>query len=211
MPITPTTGDIVELVVRWQDTEEGLAFNTFGFLAETGLGTWETLASNFKTQFVKTSAGGLLVTASANTSIGQIDIRDVKPGTHATYTYAFTPVAGPGNGGQTLPGQCAAVITWRTDSLGRSYRGRTYLPFIGETMQNAGTLVATQTTAMDNFANALKNYYGPGGTDGDWRLAVISRYHNKVKRVTPVATRVTSYAIRSGVFSQRSRQLGKGM
>lgn len=47
---------------------------------------------------------------------------------------------GPGTGSAaTLPGQAAAVMTKRTLLAGRAYRGRIYLPFAAQAMNNATT------------------------------------------------------------------------
>lgn len=211
MAILATTGDIVEMVLKWRDTTLGEARTVLGFQAQTNLADWVTLASTFKTNFIKSTSGGILDGHPSSTSIYAQDILDILPGTRATYTNTFTPVAGGDTGTDLLPGQNTLVVTWRTGSKGRSYRGRTFLPFFLEGSQAGGAFLSGYTNAAAGWALALKNMYGSGGTDGDWRLVIISRYHNKVKRVTPVATQVTDYAVRNTVYSQRRRQLGRGI
>lgn len=208
---TPAAGDLMEATFAWHMGAALFAQTQLGFKAVDGSGSWEGLALSLKNELVKATSGGLLYQHHDVVTIDSVTIHDVKPATHAPYTLTFTPVAGSIGGIDTCPPQDAAVITWRTDGLGRAYRGRSYIPYIPESMQSLGTLAGAFTTALTAFADNVMAFYGPGGTYASFEFVVISRYLNKVKRVTPVGTPVTSYTVRPTVFTQRRRQIGKGM
>ena len=106
-------------------------------------------------------AGGsaLLVQCTTTTTVAQIDYT-VLDGTALAYS---KPHAAAGSGGSSnLPGQTSAVLTLRTNTRGRRYRGRLYLP-----PTNVGTI----------------------GTDGLWTAAfrngVIAQYQGMMAALAP--------------------------
>lgn len=70
-------------------------------------------------------------------------------------------VALVGSRGSTeiLPPQCCALLSLRTQGLGRSYRGRTYLGPVLENDQVNGTITASYSTAIELFVNAVRDSY----------------------------------------------------
>lgn len=202
-------GDIAQVSVVY-NTPAGIAQNNFGFvniLADAG--GLASLASKFTTAMVKNTSGGLLYEQVDDNFVTEVDVEDVKPGTAATYVYTFSAVSGR-LAGDPVPAQIAAVLSLRTDLKGRSYRGRVYLPGISELDVDMKSFNAGAITAFSTIATQLLAVFGPAGSDTQWRLAVISRWNNKVKRATPVATQVTSIAVDTIPFSQRRRVFGVG-
>lgn len=196
--------DLKELVVLFNGPTK-VCEMTFGFVAKTSGADVATLASGFKTNLVKNTSGGLLIRKLASVNVSEIDVVDVVPGTAATYVYTFAAVPGDGTAGEGLPPQCAGLFSWRTNLRGRSYRGRTYWPFMLEADQNAGTWVSSVLTPAAAIVTNLLAVYGPTGTDPDWQFCVISRQHNGVVRPTPAFTNVVSGAFRTEVATQRRR------
>lgn len=96
----------------------------------------------------------------------------------------------------------AAVISWRTASIGRSYRGRTYL---GATGQGAFATAQTFTSAaLVAYAGAAQDLIDALEAIGA-TLAVLSRIALGVKRVTGVLTDIIGFVVDGVVDSQRRR------
>lgn len=116
-------------------------------------------------------------------------------------TYSEIPwdMVGARNG-DGLPPQNAAVISWRTGTPGRSYRGRNYITGISESDQSKGVLGALYLNDFENLANALQTIVT--GT-GYATLCVHSETHN-------VDTIVDSHVLRSTIRTQRRRSIGVG-
>lgn len=79
----------------------------------------------------------------------------------STATFIQTASGAKWTGGTTgdfIPG-AAALVSLRTVRRGRSYRGRVYLPFVGESNQTNGALIAGSVTAVSTawatFLNAM--------------------------------------------------------
>jgi hypothetical protein len=182
----------------------------FGFRCLNVAGTLANLASDFKTAMVKNSSGGLLYPMTDDTTSSSLRVMDVKPGTAAPYDYTYATVAGGETSSDPLPPQCAAVLTWHTAFSGRSYRGRTYLPGLGEITQVAGAWTSTYLTALGTIVTQMLAVFGPGGSNANWEFGVISRVNNGAPRPTPIETQITSGAVRTTVFTQRRRTIGVG-
>ena len=109
-------------------------------------------------------------------------------------------------GGSMLPPQDAAIITWRTGFIGRKYRGRTYMPAIPELSQSGGVLDNASQLRYAAYAGALMSAFE---ADATGRLVL---YHKATKTVIapPAPTTITSFVVRSVVYTQRRRTLGVG-
>lgn len=205
-----TIGDIYEVNVNYAGPG-GLAQNNFGFECVTNVAgdAQANLGAAFQTALVKSASGGLMYAMANSWQSTNLHVQDVKPGTLATYIRSYTAVVGR-LAAESLPPQCCSVLSLRTALKGRSYRGRIYLPGLPETYDTAGALTATAVTDIGTIITNLLGVFGPAGTNGDWRLGVISRYLNKVKRAVPVITQVTSASLDAYVMSQRRRVAGVG-
>lgn len=129
---------------------------------------------------------------------------------------SFTPVT-PAFGLNTSavkPSNAAAVVSFRTASRGRSFRGRNYIPGLTQDTLAGDTL---QTAFIADAIEAYEQLL-PGGTaefPGTWVVA--SRFHgvdsdgHPIPRTTGIATPVTNVVIVDNVVdSQRRRLPGRG-
>lgn len=100
--------------------------------------------------------------------------------------------------GDMVPPQIASLITWQTGLIGRSFRGRTYLPPTGESaIGNAGALTAGQLAAMATFAEAAKILEATVDHPS-YQLVVYSP-------LLDTRTPVNAHRIRGGAATQRKR------
>lgn len=150
-----------------------------------------------------------LNTFSPGGAIHMLQIRGV---TDPTYGYDYDisghPV-GTGPGGDDLPPQVSAVITWKTGLIGRSFNGRTFCWPAGEAGQNRGNISSAYATYLSDFADAAMAF-GPGVLYGSWKMGVLSQYHAGEKRETPVFTPITQAVVRTVLCGQRRRRAGVG-
>ncbi len=103
---------------------------------------------------------------------------------------------------EPMSGQAAAVVSWRTARIGRSYRGRTYFGggTVGWTV-DAQHLDPVFTAGLGGIATNLLDAL----VLIDCHLVVLSRFLHKVARVAAVLTRITSFIIDTVVDTQRRR------
>lgn len=122
-------------------------------------------------------------------------------GGHQVVTNLTTDNAG--TAGNTAAAANAAVVqSWRTASIGRSYRGRTY---VGGVPQDAmATAQTISTTAATSYATAAANLIDALETAG-FVLAVLSRFAAGVQRVTGLLTQIIEVIVDVKVDSQRRR------
>lgn len=143
-----------------------------------------------------------------------------KPLLHTSYTLqsikvtALTAATGPqvnitypsGNqgtsAGAAAAANAAAVISWRTASIGRSFRGRTYVGALGAPeLVTAQSLDPSSQSALLSAGVNLIELLGDIGLV----LSVLSRYAAGVLRVTGLLTEIINVFVDSKVDSQRRR------
>lgn len=132
-------------------------------------------------------------------SVTDITVRPIPPATEF-FDLSLTPQAGA-QPGQVLPLFSAPIITWRSDFIGRSKRGRSYLPPLSESFQDAGTIDAAVIAGMDNYAIAAMQLLELGIPQ--WQLVVYSATLGS-------AVPVTGHVSRPLLGSQRRRKQGVG-
>lgn len=208
--MSATIGDIYEVNFNLAQPG-GVAQNNFGFECVTNVAgdAQANLGAAFQTALVKNTSGGLLYGVSSQFSSTNLHVQDVKPGSLATYIRTYSTVSGS-NLTDPLPPQDAVCYSLRTALKGRSYRGRFYLAGVPKENTAGGTLTAGAITVYTTILTQLLAVFGPAGSNGDWRLCVISRYHNGIKRPSPVSTQVTSGSMDSVIRTQRRRVSGVG-
>lgn len=112
---------------------------------------------------------------------------------------------GPGTAISDLLSPRTAVVVTKTSGLrGRSYRGRSYLPFVPEAAQSMGTLGATYVTAYQTIADNLESFPAVGGT-GAAHQQVIYSPTLSAERGEVVATPVLQMIVRPRLGSIRGR------
>lgn len=103
-------------------------------------------------------------------------------------------------GGELLPLQCAAVVTWLTGIAGRRFRGRSYFGCLGVDNVDSQNLSAIYLSALDLFAYRMVNLFKPS-------TAFDPVCYSKVNGTTSL---ITGYTVRSGVYTQRRRTKAYG-
>lgn len=202
------TGDIYKLTVIGRSPLQNQLVNTFHFraLQDTVLDTQtEDLIQAFHSPNPWDS-----YRACFGNSIGldRIEARQVN-GPALEFAELSIVETGAGGAGDHLPNQCAAVISWRTGNIGRSFRGRTYVFPTLETNQANGQWVAGYLTALGTFANNAL-VIGDGVLEATYELVIWSTISNGAPRVPPIATAVITSKRDIRVFTQRRRVTGVG-
>jgi len=102
-----------------------------------------------------------------------------------------------------LPYQTAGLISWSTNTRGRSFRGRTYLGLFCEDHSDGRNLSTDLKTAMGDFATVIVE---------SGSFAVLSRFHlnptpppNTIPRDPGVATLITGSTVHPLWRTQRRR------
>jgi len=105
--------------------------------------------------------------------------------------------------GERVANQVSAIITWTTGLVGRSYRGRTFLPVASEAQMTNGSWSNTYLGYMTAFGNAMLAMNAVSIDFAPWKLHVWSD-------TLAAATPVTGFITRSVPGTQRRRRLGRG-
>lgn len=140
---------------------------------------------------------------SQDLSIESIVVTDVsqQPAYQDTIT-TFTATAGT-IAVEALPNGSAIVATARTAYIGRSYRGRIFLPGIDIDAVTQNTL---SSGAKSNIADGLEDLR-QAILNAGFALIVPSYQNELSSRETAVGTVVTHFDVRDNVKSQRRRNL----
>jgi hypothetical protein len=116
---------------------------------------------------------------------------------------------------EPLPNNCSLAVSFRTALRGRSFRGRNYVPALGEG-QVAGNIVSpgVVTALQDAYTQILTMVTT---LDEQWDWVVVSRYSGvdsdgkPIPRVAGVTTPVTTVVIVDPVIDSMRRRLpGRG-
>jgi len=123
---------------------------------------------------------------------------DVDPGQQHTLACNGANCFGS-NAGEPEPGNVTSTVSWRTQFIGRRFRGRNYLPsfVIGDT-NNDDTIASATLVRLAVLAGSLLF-----SQDSPFVLAVFSRIANVV---TPVSTAI----LENILDSMRRRLPGRG-
>jgi hypothetical protein len=131
-----------------------------------------------------------------------ITVTSIEASTGPQFVKSFTSGHQGALTGEEVAGNAAVVVSWRTASLGRSFRGRTYLGGLDA----AATLTSTTITSTfaDAVADAAQGLINAVDAVGGI-LCVLSRYAALVLRVTGLLTEITSIIVDTKIDSQRRR------
>lgn len=103
------------------------------------------------------------------------------------------------------PNNTAALITHKTNTRGRSGRGRTYFPGVPESSVVDGLLeagyLANLVTNWTSFINNIQTVTG-------WGFVVAQRFDNGVQLTNGIMRPVTTEVFRANLGTQRRRQAG---
>lgn len=141
-------------------------------------------------------------------NITGVTLTDLTTATSASifYPYAGSNPAGVVTGG-AVPNNATAVVTKRTDSRGRSFRGRNYIPGVPDAAVNDAVQLSSTfvVDALLSWASLDAALAGSGGTP-----VVLSKFTAGAPRGHGVATNITAYSMDDLIDSQRRRLAGRG-
>lgn len=191
MPALPVIDDVFRTALIWSETASGSnAVNVLHFYApgKTAAQLNTALTANVATNMWKLTENSCVITRVDITKL------DGSSATLQTPTSGVAPWVG-GTGTTQAIQQGAYIVKLGTETRGRSYRGRVYLPFLAESQSDRGILVAASvanvTTAWSTFMTAM--------TTAGFQLVVAS-YKLSVK------TTVVSVGCEAKAATQRRRQ-----
>lgn len=141
-----------------------------------------------------------LIVSSAR--LVRIEARGERAQTDVSYQLALSPGVQGGLNSEMLPLQCALCVTHLSGFTGRSARGRTYFPFIGETIQNGGIMFDARVA---QYVGALE-YIRDQMADIGWEHVIVSRYANNQKRTTAETLTVIGYRARDNEIDTQRRR-----
>jgi hypothetical protein len=106
------------------------------------------------------------------------------------------------NSGGEAAGNAAAVISWKTALIGRSFRGRTYVGALSEgAIASAQTFESAAVTGILSAGTTLIDAMTAIGAT----LCVLSRVFNGIARVTGLLTEIIAVVVDNKVDSMRRR------
>lgn len=201
IPVPDTVSVEVRMLMDQQKIENTLAFRL--------VGGWDlTSAAALGADLLLWWTNDYRVQISNEVSLREIFITDLSSATGFTHSQP-APAPNP-TGSQNLPSSpnnVALCLSFRTVNRGRSYRGRNYISGIPRDNVTSNDVSPGAVGGLLAAYNALFTLASSNGAD--W--VVVSRYANKLPRVTGVATNITSVVVVDPtVDSQRRRLPGRG-
>jgi hypothetical protein len=199
------TGDVFHIALAGTYNSEPIQM-TFGLVEGTGGGGPDPLAD--AAAAVDAALGGTtaaLAGLSTGLAINQIIVHDVQPGTAPREIVNVGPHPGAASG-DSLPGICAAVISWRTALRGPMNRGRIYVPGILTSDAEIGYLNSDGLDSVSGFASLLFDVFVTDGTA--YQLNVLSYVPGSHPRTLRAAVPVLSFSVDNEIKSQRRRGAG---
>lgn len=147
-------------------------------------------------------AGAVDAAAAINTayhavSTAKVEAIKVTPldGSSSTFTRTTTNAHWVGEqSGDFIPGT-SVIMAWGSTRRGRSYRGRTFLPFLAEALQSDGAISDASALIVQDAWESLDGNLITAGAE-----LVIASYK------LAVATAVASFQVKSALGTQRRRQ-----
>lgn len=164
MSYSPIAGDLIQSVQHFRNTtKDALIIRHWKVVAKFGTGAdiadvAQTLDDAFNSAWDDLMAD----TASKRTTFTQaFDAATDLPKSLNTEAPTPTIVTGAIAGG-ILPGQVAGLVTLLTDTPGKSYRGRFYMPFPSESSCDEGNTTSGYRSDLATLAALYVNSYTVG-------------------------------------------------
>lgn len=124
-----------------------------------------------------------------------------------SYTLNISPPVAGSSAGESMPNNVTYCISFLTAARGRSFRGRNYVPGLGNGQVDGNNIVSTTRTGLLAFYTALSAL----AIDNSFEMVVVSRMADGVARTTGVTTGITGFTtFDTTVDSQRRRLPGRG-
>ncbi len=121
-------------------------------------------------------------------------------GGHQLLNTVFDTATGSDTAG-AAPNSVGAVVTWRSDQIGRSYRGRTFFGGIPVDKFDGNEVDPTYVAALASACYVLTGAIATAG----FTQCILSRWHDKALRTTALAVPITAAVGRLWVAHQRRR------
>jgi len=186
MPL-PVIPDVFRVTLNWE-APNGLIAATvlhFGAPTLTDADVWAAIDAHF--------FAGMWDALSPDASITSVDIIALD-GTSGTQTFG-PPTNNIGNGAGQALAQVCALVKSSTGLRGPAHRGRSFLPFVGETDVDAGKLIAGADSGTTTAWEAMRTAMGGAGC-----APVVASYAHSSAAI------VTSYLCETVTATQKRRQ-----
>lgn len=183
------------------------ALNVLGVVNTGAVAITQALANTLGTAIKSAvTSSGLVGALNTTVTLANIGIRDIRTANTAEFLDTGGAVAGTAAGG-LLPPQTAFVITLRTASAGRSFRGRVYLCGFDESVNTATGTIQSSATSV-NFVTAIQSALVASSLN----LGVLSRpAPDALPPRAGFITPVTSVVARDAVWDTQRRRAVPGI
>jgi len=204
----PAIGDVARVTIRYVAYSQ-VFVNVLHFVNQDDTKDLDDLLADFLTVGVPN-----IVNAIRGAISDQIVLTDLKAewveSADTTFTIAVINQPGLLTGGiGGMSSATCAVLSLRTVLVGRSNRGRIYLPFtsVGSIEENTGLF----SIAYLNILNTLRNtLMAPFGLTEDWRLIVWSPTRRAAEGPSYIPREIDHILIDPVPRTQRRRQIAVG-
>lgn len=194
MPALPVIANTFRVALNWRTSGGQIAANVIHIeTAASG-----KLASDVDEVIEDAVGSGLWLSASNSAQVTDIAITPLD-GTSATQHFTpGTPAAWTGGQAGDFSPASSAIVKFTTLLRGRSFRGRFYTPFTGESVMSDGMLDGTTAASMTTEWNSfMANLQGDPTTPCG--IVVASYKH-------AVATDIVAFNVEGVLATQRRRQ-----
>lgn len=203
VPVLNTIECEIRMELHGQKIENTLYFKP---VLPEGLGNTVALGNAILVWWASTLAPNL----SEDLILRELYMTDLTTAESGTLTVpAPAPAPVGGRTSDSLPGNCALCVSFRTGMRGRSRRGRNYVPGLAELDVADSRVDATRADAIVAAYEALATAIAAE----DWTHVVVSRFSgvdaqgNPIPRAAGVTTEVTAYVIVDTVVDSQRRRL----
>lgn len=177
--------------------------NVFHFKAPSSV--TEALMDNLAAD-VETWLDSFKALVTSSWSCTSVTLTDLTTSSGLSKTYGFSTKTGTLSGAPK-PNNVSAVVTSRTNSRGRSFRGRTYIGGVGD--NSTDTTLDLDPTWMSSVASVFVSLLNSSAFHS-CVISIVSYFANKVVRGAAVVTPITAFSMDSHIDSQRRRLSGRG-
>lgn len=207
MPVNPIVADTWEVRVHFSRSDGEEMVNTF-YVDDNGDDLDAAQAADVSGVVTGAWTDNLIPVMSDSVTMDKIVVTDLDVANGAQFI--FSPALAGALSDNALPNQTAGVVTWRTNTRGRSFRGRTYLGGFTEAGSVGSSPSGGVLTAMTDWAADMMG----GMTALPHEMQVVSRYElnptpppSSIPRVTNLATDITSATVDLAWKTQRRRAI----
>lgn len=196
-------GDIYRLEVEYKILDTTFLGMTVHHYRQEGAIVEASSPLDLATAFLDDGIDNILANVGSGFTCSLLRVRGVTVPTEGT-DLSFTAHTSP-NSGEVYDLAAALHMEWRTGLVGRSYRGRSFFPpALEASVTSGGGLSAGYRGGAQVLFSNIINLPASAG-HGEWQMGILSRFSDKVERVTPLFTPVTTGELQTyhGLLRQR--------